>query len=237
MLMLFGALLISYIFPLATYFFLRSAHKDDAGYKKDCRGLLFKGMLLGFPVFGFSLLCHILFRLTHISDRFPFAEQVFKAFVLMAFSEELMKYLLARKTIDRNRLEVSFLDLMAYTAISATGFEIMESVFYLFTANVPQILVRGVTNMHAAFGLIMGYILARGYRNNGKMPVVRAVLTSTLIHGTYDLCLDENVIDTAWGGLALLIAVLCIALNIYNFFFMTKARKKAYYTDPLFSEE
>jgi hypothetical protein len=51
----------------------------------------------------------------------------------------------------------------------------------MFSTNVPQILVRGVTSMHAAFGLIMG-------------------------------------------------------LNLYNFYWMSKARKNPYYTDPLFPE-
>ena len=236
MLILVGVFLISCIFPLATYFFLRNAHGDDAEYKKDCRKLLLHGLLLGFPVFGFSLLCSILFALTHIGEACPFLRTLFRAFVLMAFSEELMKFLLARRTIRKNRPAVSFLDMMAYTAAAAIGFELMESVFYLFSSDVPQILVRGVTNMHAVFGLIMGYILAKGVKKNGKPPVAAAVLVPTLIHGAYDLCLDETLIDTPWGGLALLLAVLCLGLNIYNFFFMAKATKNAYYTDPLFPE-
>ena len=231
-----GALLVSYIFPLSVYFFLRGAHKENEGYRKDCRRLLFHGMLLGFPVFGFSLVCSILFSLTHIKDAYPFAEIVFKALVLHAFSEELMKYLLARKTIRKNHAEVSFLDLMAYTTISAIGFELMESVIYLFSSNIPQIIVRGVTNMHAAFGLIMGFILAKGIRKNRKAPAAAAILASTLVHGIYDLCIDEAIIDTAWGFLSLLIAFLCLVLAVSNFFFMAKARKKPYYTEPLFPE-
>ena len=110
-----GALLVSFIFPLAIYFFLRNAHKENTEYKKDC---------------------------THISDNYPFVELVFRTFVLMAFSEELMKYLL----------------------------------------------------------------------------------------------LDESIIDTPWGGIALLLAFLCLVLNLYNFRFMSKARKKEYYTEPLFAD-
>ena len=81
-----------------------------------------------------------------------------------------MKYLLARKTIRKNHSRVSFLDLMSYTAISAIGFELMEAVIYFFSTNIPQILVRGITNMHAAFGLTMGFILAKKYKKNPKAP-------------------------------------------------------------------
>ena len=236
MLILVGALLVSYIFPLAMYFFLRSAHKEDIDYRKDCRKLLLNGLLLGFPVFGFSLLCNILFNLTHISDSYPFLKVLFQAFILKAFSEELMKYLLARKILHKHRAEVSFLDVMAYTAVSAIGFEIMEGFFYIFSTDVPQILVRGVTNMHAVFGLIMGFVLAKGIKNHRKKPAIPAVLVSTLIHGLYDFCLDETVIDTPWGAVALLLAFLCLVMSICSFFFMKKARKAPYYTDPLFPE-
>ena len=236
MLILIGALLVSYVFPLATYFFLKSAHKEDLDYRKDCRKLLLNGLLLGFPVFGFSLLCNLLFSLTHIGDLYPFVKVLFQAFIVKALSEELMKYLLARKLINRRRAEISFLDVMAYTAISAIGFEIMEGFFYIFSTDVPQILVRGVTNMHAVFGLIMGYVLAKGYKKGRRKPAIPAVLASTLIHGIYDLCLHETIIDTPWGAVSLLLAFLCLVLSIYNFFFMKKARRDPYYTDPLFPE-
>ena len=237
MLVLIGALLASMIFPLATYFFLRNAHKENPDYRKDCRKLLLSGLLLCIPVFGFSLLCDLVFVFLGLRSKYPFLKPVFEAFVLMAFSEELMKYLLAGKIIKKNHSAVSFLDVMSYTTIAAIGFEIMESVVYVASANVAQILVRGITNMHAAFGLIMGYILAKGYKKNGKAPVVQAVLASTLIHGIYDFCLSEEIIETDWGYISLLLAALCLVLVVYNFFFMTKARKKSYYTDPLFPEQ
>ena len=231
--LLIGAFLVSCILPICIYLFLRNAHKENAEYKKDCRKLLLNGLLLGFPVFGFSLLCNILFGLTHIGEAYPIVEVLFGAFVLKGFSEELMKYLLAKKTIRKNTASVSFLDLMAYTTISAIGFELMEGVVYLFSSNVPQVLVRGVTCMHASFGLVMGYFLARGIKKNGKLSMLPAVIISTLIHGTYDFLLDPLLFDTPWGDLALVLALLCLVLNLYNFRFMRKARKNPYYTDPL----
>lgn len=236
MVVLIGALLVSFIFPFAIYFFLRNAHKEDAGYKTDCRKLLLKGLLLGIPVFLFSLLCNIVFSLTHISDAYPLVETIFDAFVLAAFSEELMKYLLAKGTIRKNLSTVSFLDLMAYTTISAIGFELMEAVVYFFSTNIPQILVRGITCMHATFGLIMGFVLAKGIKKNGKLTLFPAVLITTFIHGLYDFLLKPPLIDTDWAMLALLLAFLCLVLNLYNFRFMSKARKKTYYTEPLFPD-
>ena len=234
--MIILALLVSFIFPLAVYFFLKSAHKDNKAYQQDCWKLLWNGWLLGFPVFGFSLLCKILFSITRIDKLFPIADLLFDAFVLKAFSEELMKYILANKIISRRHQEVSFLDLMAYTTISAAGFEMMEMVVYVFSTNIPQVLVRGISNMHAAFGMIMGFIIAFAYKKNWKKPVLWGILIPTLIHGTYDVCLDESVVDLFGGYVALAIAFACLLINIANVFFMIKARKDPYYNDPLFPE-
>ena len=228
------ALLASYIFPLLLYFFLKANRKEDEAYKKDCRSLLFTGILLGIPVFLFSLLCNILFKLSGLAASFPLAKSIFTAFILNAFSEELMKYLAGRRMINKHRSTLSFLDTMAFTTIPAIGFELMESVVYLIESNVPQILVRGVTNMHAVFGLITGFILAKGYKKGSKNPAIPAILAATLIHGVYDLCLSEGIVETNWGMVSLLIAVISLILSIGSFFFIRKARKKPYYTEPLF---
>lgn len=186
---------------------------------------------------GFSLVCYLIFYLTRLGDKFPLVNLLFSNFVLKALSEELMKYLLARKIIKRNHDNISFLDLMAYTTISAIGFELMESVVYLFSANVPQILVRGISSMHAAFGLIMGFIIAAGYKKKMKYPAILGIFTTVLIHGLYDLGLAQELAETIWSDISLFIAFFCLIINIANFFFMNKARKKSYYTDPLFPEE
>ena len=232
MIVLVLALLASYIHPIGMYLYLRKINNNDS-FKKDCFDLLWNGLLLGFPVFGFSLLCNIIFRITHISDKYPIIEILFSAFILKAFSEELMKYILSRKIINKNKKTISFIELMAFTCISAIGFEIMEAFVYFFSTNIPQILVRGITNMHAFFGLLMGYIIARGYKNGKKNPEILGILIPTIIHGVYDLCLHETLVDK-WGGISLAIAAASLIFNIYIFFFIRKAKKDPYYTDPLF---
>ena len=227
------ALLASFIFPILMYIYISNAHKDNPDYKKDCGSLLLNGALLVFPVFGFSLICNIVFRITHLGDRFPFVELLFSNFVLKALSEELMKYLCARKIINKNHNTVSILDYMAYTTIAAIGFELLEAFVYMFSTNVPQILIRGITNMHAAFGLVMGYIAARRYKDNKVFPVLIGIIAAILVHGAYDLCLASTLVDK-WGGVSLFIAVICLIINIAFFFFSRKARSNPYYTQPLF---
>lgn len=237
MLLSVGVLMIASVFPLFTFFFLRSGHKDNPDYRKDCRNLLLNGMLVGLPVFGFSFVCNILFNLTGFGDKYPLLRLVFDDLVLAAFSEELMKFLCAGKMIRKNRAHISYLDVIAFPAIVAVGFELVESVVYLFSSDPMQILVRGVTNMHAAFGLMQGFFLAQGFRKNRKAPHVLAVLIPTLIHALYNFGLGKTMVDTAWGGVSLLLAVLCLVLNIVAIFRIRKARKDPELTRPLFSEE
>ena len=236
MLIAVGALLVSFIFPIVMFFYIRNAHKDNPEYKKDCNSLLLKGALLVLPAFGFSLVCAIVFKITHLGDRFPFVELLFSNFVLKALSEELMKYLCARKVINKNHSTVSILDYMAYTAITAIGFELLEAFVYMFSTNVPQILIRGITNMHAAFGLTMGYIAARRYKDNKKYPVLIGLACAIAIHGIYDLCLAPTLIDK-WGGISLFIAVICLIINVVFFIFSRKVRNNPYYTEPIFQEK
>ena len=237
MLLLIGALLIDIGVPLTTFFLLLNLRKNDPGFRKNCRKLLLKGLLLGFPVFGFSLLCSLFFSLTGLGAKYPVLNSLFRAFILMALSEELMKYLPAARMIDKNRESVSFLDIIAYTTASAVGFHILESVFYGFSTSAAQILVRGVTNMHAVFGMIMGFLLAKGYAKNRKAPAVMAVLVPAFIHGLYDFGLEEPVFDTVWGDISLLLAIICFVLNIVFFFRIRKAEKDPGCTAPLFPAE
>ncbi len=230
------ALLIASVVPVGTFFFLRGLRGDDPAYKRACSKLLGKGILLVFPVFGFSLLLRLTFGLTGLYDLSPVLRPVLKAVFLEAFAEEWMKHRAAKKTIERERPRVSFLDVMAFSAVSAIGFELLESVAYMFYTDTAQILVRGISNMHCSFGLIQGWLLARGYKNGRARPAVAAVLVPTAVHAVYNLLLDELFEDTAWGLVSLLIAVLCLALNVYAFFFV-KRKKIPYYTDPLFPEE
>lgn len=236
MLVLVGALLVSYIFPLGYFFFLKNGHKEDEEYQKDCWKTLLRGLLLGFPVFGFSFACNIIFALLTKDRSFPVLEALFSAFVLKALSEELMKYLNAGKTMKKNHEKVSYLDLLSFTCISAIGFELMEAVFYLIESNAGQILVRGITNMHASFGLIMGSIIGKGYKKGRKNPVPLGIFIPTLIHGFYDLCLAKAFEGADWTLLAVPIAAACLILNIYFIFFIRKTRKDPYYIDPLFPE-
>ena len=236
MLILVGALLLSYAVPLAMYFFLRGIRKDDANYKKNCWDLLWNGTLLGLPVFGFSLLCSIIFTFTGLKKNYPALEMIFSNFILKAFSEELMKYLPVRRIINKNRGSVSFLDIMAYCCISAMGFEIMESIVYIFSSSAGQILVRGFTNMHGAFGLTMGFIMALGYKKKWKNPVIPAIAAAVIIHGLYDLCLAETLSDD-WGFISVIIAGICVIINVASVIFILKKKKDPYYTGPLFPEE
>lgn len=139
--------------------------------------------------------------------------------------------------IRKNRACISYLDVIAYPAIVAVGFELVESVVYLFSSDPMQILVRGVTNMHAAFGLMQGFFLAQGFRKNRKAPHVLAVLIPTLIHALYNFGLGKTMVDTALGGVSLLLAALCLVLNIVAIFRIRKARRDPELIRPLFSEE
>lgn len=237
MAILIAALAASYILPLSQFFYLRSLYKNDPERKKECGKLLLRGVATCVPVFFFSLASRIIFNVLHLGDAGQLVADLFMCFVTYALSEEWMKYLATRKALKKFHSKISYLDVIAFSCIPGIGFEILESIFYFFGANVPQILVRGLSNMHAVFGLIVGLFIAKGYKKGQMNAPVLAIACSTFVHGLYDFGIRGDNVETWLGGVSLALAIACFIASVYLFFWVKKMKKDPYYTDPLFPEE
>ena len=232
-----AALLASYIIPLSLFFYLRSLYKNDPELKKECGKLLLRGVGTCVPVFFFSFASRIVFNLLHLGDLGQIVADLFMCFVTYALSEEWMKYLATRKSLKKFHSKISYLDVIAFSIIPGIGFEILEAAVYLLESNVPQILVRGISNMHAVFGLIVGVFIARGYKKGNLNAPILGIAASTFVHGLYDFGIHGDNADTWLGGVSLFLAFASLIATIYTFFRIRKIRKDSYYTEPLFPEE
>ncbi len=231
-----GALLVSYIFPVGLLIFLINNHRGDKHYRKNCLTLFIQGIGLALPVLLGSLATRLVFALLHLNELNTLVNDVFSSFITEAMVEECMKYMCTRRMIRQEHDNVSLMDVMAYACIPGIGFEIMEAFVYIFSTNIPQILVRGITNMHSVFGLIVGLVVGNGYKKGRKAPVIPALATSILIHGTYNLCLSETLFDN-WGFISLIIAIACLIFIVVFYIKMIRKRKDPEFTAPLFPTE
>ena len=228
------ALLISFIPTLCIYFWFKS-FKTDQKYKDDCRKVLLKGVLSSLAVVGFSLVASLLWALTGLGKTHPVIDDAFKDFILAAASEEICKGYFAAKYIKENRTTISWIDMIVFTSIVGMGFCFIESFVYMFQTNIGQILVRGVTAMHPVLGMIMGYYNGKAVAKNKKGYHVLAFLIPWLIHGIYDWCLSDSVVQwceylIVGPFVALLVDLIYLIVIIV---FIVKSRKNNVNVQPL----
>ena len=225
-------LLVSYIPAILLFIFLSNNRKDDPAYKKDCLRLLGRGALSSFGIALFSMVMNIIGRLTHIGDNNPILWEVYRTFVIAAMVEEIVKYLTAKKMLKEREYKASWLDIISFMAISALGFELLESLIYAIDTNIPQILIRGVLMLHGIYGLIMGYFVGKSYKTGKKIYKYIGIITTMILHGTYNFSLSKDLGDIG-TFMALGSVVLAIVILIRMIIFIKKARNNEMYTEVM----
>ena len=139
------------------------------------------------------------------------------AFFVVAFTEEMVKFLVLRIfNYPRKEFNEPYDGIMYGVAVSL-GFAAIENVIYVHTAGADG-LQTGIARMftavpaHAVFGVMMGYFVGRAkflplkYR---WLERLKGLLVAILFHGLYDLFLflpESQVLPSgeAWGAIALL---------------------------------
>lgn len=186
------------------------------------------GCLITIPVFFIQVaLSNILEYLTTAGyfDGVPMIGEIIKWFLVIAFTEELLKYMVVRLSILKSPELDEPLDIMLYMVIAALGFAALENIFYLFSPidNIPfhQIiqttivitLIRfiGATFLHTLCSALIGYFLALSSLRLKKKAglTVLGIILATLLHGLYDFS-----IITLQGPLNFIIPTLVILVLV-----------------------
>ena len=126
-------------------------------------------------------------------------------FLIIAFSEEVFKYLVIRiKAFNNPNLDEP-IDIMLYMVIAALGFAAVENILYLFSPvgqmsfndivakSLIMILVRfiGATFLHTLCSATIGYSLAISFYQAKRkyIPLFLGISTAIILHGLYDFSL------------------------------------------------
>ena len=124
-------------------------------------------------------------------------------FLVVALTEELLKYLVVRFSVLNSADLDEPLDIMLYMVVAALGFAAAENVLYLFSpvamaatfgvavAEAVKIsLVRflGATFLHTLCSAMVGYFLALATLRpaRGRLLVLFGLLVATGLHGLYN---------------------------------------------------
>jgi len=120
------------------------------------------------------------------------------AFIVVAGSEELVKFLFLRFYIyPHDEFDEPF-DGIVYTVMIGMGFATLENILYVSSYGTETALVRMFTAVpaHAAFAVIMGYYVGKAKleKDNTKerMYLAYGLIGAVLLHGTYDFFLFQE---------------------------------------------
>lgn len=126
---------------------------------------------------------------------------IFMYFIVVAGSEEIVKYFSMKIPTWNNREFNYVFDGVVYSAAASLGFAAFENVLYVMGGGLLTAGVRAVTSIpvHCICGIYMGhyYGVAKSAEVAGHNEIVRrmkrkALLVPMLIHGFYDFVLSEN---------------------------------------------
>jgi len=188
------------------YYLRKDLHPEP---KKMILKVFLWGVLITIPVFFVQIGMAYLLEQIKIP---PIISSLIYWFIVIAFSEELFKYLVVKIKVLNSPDVDEPLDIMLYMVVAALGFTALENVLYLFapagqlsfndlisrTLMVSFIRFIGATFLHTLCSAVVGYSLAISFcdQKNGFLEFVFGMATATLLHGLYDfsiMALEGNL--------------------------------------------
>lgn len=170
-------------------------HKDR--FDKEPKWLILLAFGLGiFSVFPASISNQIGGRFFVISQN-PVNTAIY-AFLVVAISEEFIKFLFLRYILFKRKEFDEPLDGIVYAVMIGMGFAAFENVLYIADGGLGVALIRMVTAVpaHAIFAIVMGYHvgLAKFDLTHRDELMRKGLLYPILLHGAYDFFLmQENI--------------------------------------------
>ncbi len=121
------------------------------------------------------------------------------AFVVVALSEELMKFIALIAYPFQKAFFNEPMDGIIYAGMIGMGFATIENIFYATQFGTQTTIVRAFTAVpaHGVFAVVMGYYtgLAKMDKTNRMKNLALALGIAVLIHGTYDFFILQHYQD------------------------------------------
>lgn len=195
-------------------------HKDK--FQKEPLRMLFYAFLAGCVSIFPAIIIEFTWQnqgFTQVGDNYYLA---FYAFVVVAFSEEISKFVFLRKILNKPYVDEPY-DGILYSVMVSMGFAFVENIFYVFDHGLGVGIMRAFTAIpaHATFAAVMGYFLGKAkFNGNFIGNTIFGILGAVLLHGFYDYFLFINNIPLIQLGalLSLIIGIVLTrsAIRIHN---------------------
>ena len=234
--------LLSIVPSVLVFILLRNRHKGDTLYRKSCSYAFISGLISVLPILILSAVLFIMnaaLKLTLLKDANILVYKAIYKFIVLAFAEEFIKYLVFRFVLKRKKYSYSWADVTAIMVIVGTAFGLMEALPYAFDASPMMMLVRGFTMGHVGYGFIMGWFYGKRLYTGKKKYAVISVLLPWLLHGIYDFSLTPELLEVNENlmFIALFMALLDIVMLILMIRFFIRSKKQERYMQSVCSIE
>ncbi len=216
------ALALSPVVVLITYVYFNDRHEREPIL------LLIWAFVLGV----FSVLPTLLFSFGWSALGFELDNQRLSstftyAFLVVACSEEVAKFIMLRLFLYRKRAFDEPYDGIMYTMMIGMGFAAVENLLYVFgqPTYVDSLTVggwRAITAVpaHATFAILMGYYAGKAkFAKSGKTGWLFAgLLAAVVFHGAYDFFLMQKVVPgMVLGAFASLLVAVVLSVRAIRY--------------------
>ena len=233
-LMLVVGVIIGLVPPIILYKWVLKKGKD--GEVKEIYKKAFKyGIIVALPITLASGALSIIGNLTGLKEANPLLYQFYYTVIVLAFAEELLKFLVFKRVLKKNDYPYSWYDLTILMMLVGLGFQCIETATYAFDSGIMQMVLRGVSLGHAGYGIIMGWFYGKMQKTGKKIYGVLSLLIPLILHGLYDFGLSEELIkvNDNWKFLSLVLEAVCIVFVVLIIRFVRKRSESEVYTEPL----
>lgn len=230
-----GLLLIALIPSVLLYLWLKK--KSTGESKEVCKKAFTSGILSCFPIILVSMVLHIVEKLLNIDEMNPILYNFYHTFIVLAFAEELVKFLTFKSLLKKNPHKYSWFNLVVFMTIIGIGFGAIENVAVAVGSNVIVMLIRGISMGHAGYGFIMGWFYGKMMKTGKKIYGYLSFIIPWLLHGLYDFGLTDELlkVNDNFAFISVSLELVCIIFVFVIIRFVKKREKSDTYTKPVMS--
>ena len=213
------------------YYLSKDLHPEP---KKTIIKMFLWGALITIPVFFTQIGLMVLLNKFGLN---PLITSLVYWFLIIAFSEEIFKFLVVRLKIMNSPDLDEPLDIMLYMVVVALGFSALENILYLFNPatglSFDELIKRtfllsfirfiGATFLHTLCSAVIGYFMAVSYfdEKNRFLELTSGITLAVILHGLYNFSIMKLT-----GYQAFVIpAIILLTLGLLTFLGFEKLKK------------
>ena len=228
------AVIVSLVPSIFLYKWIQKKEKDEE-YKRISKSAFIKGIIAIFPIILTSLIFNIIGAVSGLKGMNPILYQFYYKFIVLAFAEEIVKFLMFKKVLKKNQYKYSWYNLTILMIMVGLGFECIENVVFSIGTGVIEMFIKGISLGHAGYGFIMGWFYGKMQKTGKKKYGILSFIVPWLLHGFYDFGLSEELLalNDNFAIISVSLAVVSLILAFLIIRFVRKRRDTEIYTEPL----